>query len=134
MEGAGGLQTCRKAECSPLLPPFNRPETPLASPPLDLPPCPPLPPNTLHCTRRRRRRRRRCREVQEDFLLRKYSAILVDEAHERSLNTDILCGLLSRVVALRRSMADAAAAGGAGTGGGEAVHPLKLIVMSATLR
>ena len=72
--------------------------------------------------------------MQEDFLLRKYSAILVDEAHERSLNTDILCGLLSRVVALRRSMADAAAAGGAGTGGGEAVHPLKLIVMSATLR
>lgn len=33
-----------------------------------------------------------CREVQEDFLLRRYSAILVDEAHERSLNTDILCG------------------------------------------
>ena len=79
----------------------------------------------------------RRREVQEDFLLRKYSAILVDEAHERSLNTDILCGLLSRVVALRRSMADAAAAGGAGAGAGagsEAVHPLKLIIMSATLR
>jgi ATP-dependent RNA helicase DHX37/DHR1 len=32
------------------------------------------------------------REAQEDFLLRKYSALVVDEAHERSLNTDILLG------------------------------------------
>lgn len=32
------------------------------------------------------------REVQEDFLLRRYSAVVVDEAHERSLNTDILLG------------------------------------------
>lgn len=67
------------------------------------------------------------RELQEDFLLRKYSAILVDEAHERSLNTDILLGMLSRIVTLRRSMA-------AGAAGGGDVHPLKLIIMSATLR
>jgi ATP-dependent RNA helicase DHX37/DHR1 len=32
------------------------------------------------------------RELQADFLLRGYSALVVDEAHERSLNTDILLG------------------------------------------
>ena len=32
------------------------------------------------------------REVQEDFLLRRYSCLVVDEAHERSLNTDLIIG------------------------------------------
>ena len=32
------------------------------------------------------------RELQEDFLLAKYSSIIIDEAHERSLNTDLLLG------------------------------------------
>ena len=100
--------------------------------PTTSPPAPGLPPApaprfaTLPACSRSRR------EVREDFLLRRYSTIVVDEAHERSLNTDILCGMLSRVVALRRSLADAP--GGGGGQGGQRVHPLKLIIMSATLR
>ncbi|CAI7793780.1 unnamed protein product, partial [Closterium sp. NIES-54] len=42
------------------------------------------------------------REVQADLLLRQYSAVVLDEAHERSINTDILVGLLSRIVPLRQ--------------------------------
>jgi ATP-dependent RNA helicase DHX37/DHR1 len=44
------------------------------------------------------------REVADDLLLSRYSAILVDEAHERSINTDVLIGVLSRVVRLREEM------------------------------
>jgi ATP-dependent RNA helicase DHX37/DHR1 len=44
------------------------------------------------------------REIALDLLLSKYSAIIVDEAHERSVNTDVLIGVLSRVVKLRREM------------------------------
>lgn len=32
------------------------------------------------------------REAQADFLLRKFSCLIIDEAHERSLNTDLLIG------------------------------------------
>jgi ATP-dependent RNA helicase DHX37/DHR1 len=44
------------------------------------------------------------REVAADVLLMKYSAVIVDEAHERSVNTDVLIGVLSRVVKLRHDM------------------------------
>jgi len=44
------------------------------------------------------------RELSTDFLLTKYSVIIVDEAHERSINTDILIGVLSRVIKLRENM------------------------------
>jgi ATP-dependent RNA helicase DHX37/DHR1 len=46
------------------------------------------------------------REVSLDLLLVKYSVIVVDEAHERSVNTDVLVGMLSRVVKLRREMSE----------------------------
>lgn len=58
------------------------------------------------------------REIQENFLLTDYSVIIIDEAHERSVFSDILMGILSRIVALRRKK----------------LNPLKLIIMSATLR
>lgn len=64
------------------------------------------------------------REITQDFVLSKYSAIVIDEAHERSVNTDILIGMLSRIVDLRDEMAKE----------DSKVKPLKLIIMSATLR
>lgn len=39
------------------------------------------------------------RQLQADFLLRRYSAVIVDEAHERSLNTDLLLGECPAVTA-----------------------------------
>ena len=44
------------------------------------------------------------RELANDLLLTKYSVVIVDEAHERSMNTDILIGVLSRVIELRADM------------------------------
>ncbi|CAG7828649.1 unnamed protein product [Allacma fusca] len=58
------------------------------------------------------------KEMGHDFLLKKYSVVCIDEAHERSLFTDILIGLLSRCVVARKKRND----------------PLKLVIMSATMR
>ncbi|KAF5369365.1 hypothetical protein D9758_002690 [Tetrapyrgos nigripes] len=65
------------------------------------------------------------RELATDFLLTKYSVIIIDEAHERSLNTDILIGVLSRILKLREELWKE---------GKEDAKPLRLVIMSATLR
>ncbi|KAJ9495760.1 putative ATP-dependent RNA helicase DHR1 [Exophiala xenobiotica] len=63
------------------------------------------------------------RELSQDLLLKKYSAIVIDEAHERSVNTDILIGMLSKIVLARMQKSQF----------NPDPKPLKLIIMSATL-
>lgn len=43
-------------------------------------------------------------EIKADQYLRDYSVIMVDEAHERSLNIDFVLGLLKRAMALREDL------------------------------
>lgn len=98
------------------------------------------------------------REIQQDFLLRKYNVLVLDEAHERGLNTDVLIGLLSRIVPLRWKLAaEHSARSTRGKrkkkkrrrtghdseskeetvlpdGQTAPVTPLRLVIMSATLR
>jgi len=95
-------------------------------------------------------------EIKSDLLLRKYSVIVLDECHERNLNcgkyagincrsclsihslapcslsllctcvsSDILCGLIGLALPLRKKASDEP---------GSTIPPLKLIIMSATLR
>lgn len=45
------------------------------------------------------------KEIEADFLLKKYTCIFVDEAHERSLNSDILVSLLTRIAHARCELA-----------------------------
>ncbi|MCF6335411.1 MAG: ATP-dependent RNA helicase, partial [Spirochaetales bacterium] len=52
-------------------------------------------------------------ELKADKLLSKYSVIMVDEAHERSLNIDFILGLLKSILTIR--------------------HDLKVIISSATI-
>lgn len=85
------------------------------------------------------------RELATDFLLTKYSVIIIDEAHERSMNTDILIGVLSRVSKLRqemwRSKQDKVKVSNTSCESFSVrveqliwLQPLRLIIMSATLR
>ncbi|GFQ02480.1 probable ATP-dependent RNA helicase dhx37 [Phtheirospermum japonicum] len=77
------------------------------------------------------------REVQSDFLLKRYSVLILDEAHERSLNTDILIGMLSRVIQGRQREYEEQQKrilAGITIERDDRIYPLKLVLMSATLR
>jgi ATP-dependent RNA helicase DHX37/DHR1 len=49
---------------------------------------------------------------------------MIDEAHERKINTDLLLGLLSRIINIRLKLSLK----------NNDVKPLRLVIMSATLR
>lgn len=53
------------------------------------------------------------RQLQMDLLLARYNVLIMDEIHERNLNTDLLLGILKNVINKRTD--------------------LKLILMSATI-
>lgn len=65
------------------------------------------------------------RELATDFLLSRYSVVVVDEAHERGVNTDVLIGVLSRVAKLREAKWREKK---------DDTKPLRIVIMSATLR
>ena len=80
------------------------------------------------------------KEIETDFLLKHYSVIIIDEAHERSLNSDILVSLLTRIAHARCELAYKERKAWSESGHDSSVEPvfkyfpLRLVIMSATLR
>lgn len=80
------------------------------------------------------------REIAEDLLLRKYRVVILDEAHERCVNTDVLLGMISRSVVLRRQQHEQERKVWESLSVEQQkeyqkpISPLTLVIMSATLR
>ncbi|KAF8272264.1 P-loop containing nucleoside triphosphate hydrolase protein [Lactarius quietus] len=66
------------------------------------------------------------REMMADPLLLRYDIVIVDEAHERTLRTDVVLASLKRILVLRNGE-------GADRKGKNKANPLKVVIMSATL-
>lgn len=75
-------------------------------------------------------------EMMSDFLLSKYGVIIIDEAHERKINSDLLLGLLSRVVNIRAKLSQQDLEKNCENRSKNDVwvKPLRFVIMSATLK
>lgn len=68
-------------------------------------------------------------EILGDRLLECYDVVVIDEAHERTLRTDMILGFLKEIQAKRKELARSAEKGK----DGNPIGPLKIVVMSATI-
>ena len=77
------------------------------------------------------------KELENDSLLSDYSVIIIDEAHERTINSDLLIGFISQILKIRYIMWKRKMKYNYANSNKKEekfVLPLRLIIMSATLR